>query len=398
MNSREKFLSVLRMENGRYGEGVEIPKVEFGYWAGTIRAWLKEGLAKTAPVPDDIADGIAVMSNKNIYGQPETGADVNVHSIFNLDWHLTKFPCDYSPMFKPEVLETNGDYLIYRDSFGVINKNDKGMRSLPMELDHPVKDWDSWNQYKQYYTEDTVEQRLPAGWENLVKSLKARDFPLRLGGTSAGFLGFPRQIMGVTAYLMALYDQPDLIHDICDTFLNFLLSYYARIIREVEVDCILIWEDMAGKQGSLISPDHFREFLAPRYRAMVKFARDEGVDIVLTDSDGYVAELIPLLVETGVTGMYPFERAAGNDLLKIREGFPDFQIIGGFDKRVLFKDSSQKAIETELAMARTMLRTGRYIPHVDHFVSPDCTWENFSYYRRRLNTIIDEINTGRSEA
>ena len=34
-----------------------------------------------------------------------------------------------------------------------------------------------------------------------------------------------------------------------------------------------------------------------------------------------------------VTGMYPFERAAGNDLLRIREAFPGFQILGGFDKR-----------------------------------------------------------------
>ncbi len=43
MNSREKFLSVMRMQNGDYSN-VEIPKVEFGYWAGTIRRWFNEGL------------------------------------------------------------------------------------------------------------------------------------------------------------------------------------------------------------------------------------------------------------------------------------------------------------------------------------------------------------------
>jgi hypothetical protein len=36
-----------------------------------------------------------------------------------------------------------------------------------------------------------------------------------------------------------------------------------------------------------------------------------------------------------------------------------------------------------------MLKNGRYIPHIDHFVSQDCTWENFTYYRNRLNEIID---------
>jgi uroporphyrinogen decarboxylase len=127
---------------------------------------------------------------------------------------------------------------------------------------------------------------------------------------------------------------------------------------------------------------------------MAGFARESGVDVVLTDSDGYVEEIIPLIVETGVTGMYPFERAAGNDLLRIREAFPAFQILGGFDKRVLFEGSTRSAIDRELAVVREMLGRGRYIPHVDHFVSQDCTWENFTYYRRSLNRIIDSLPQG----
>ena len=46
--------------------------------------------------------------------------------------------------------------------------------------------------------------------------------------------------------------------------------------------------------------------------------------------------------------------------------------------------------EGELEITRAMLARGRYVPHVDHFVSQDCTWRHFSYYRRRLNQIIDE--------
>ncbi len=246
-----------------------------------------------------------------------------------------------------------------------------------------------FNQYKQYYNQDTIEKRLPTDWESVTKKLKDRDFPIRLGGTNGGFLGFPRQIMGITRYMMTLHDDPKLIHDICDTFLNFLLAYYARIIKDVKVDCILIWEDMAGKGGSLISPAHFREFLTPRYKAMVSFAKDVGVDIILTDSDGYVEDLIPLIVETGVTGMYPFERAAGNDLLRIRKAFSDFQIMGGIDKRVLFAGSTKEKIDKELNIVKEMLKMGRYIPHIDHFVSQDCTYENFTYYRKSLNNIIN---------
>jgi len=390
MNSREKFLSVMRMEDGDYS-GVEIPKVEFGYWAGTIRRWFGEGLQQVEPVPAKISDGIAIMANKNIYSEMEKAGDVNVQPVFSLDQYLTKFPVDYSPMFATEVIEKTETHIIYKDEYGVLNKNDVNITSLPMELDHPVKDWKSWNEYKQHYGPESIKKRLPPDWNNLTERLKGRDFPIRLGGTNGGFLGYPRQIMGLTTYMIMLYDDPALIDDICETFLNFLLEYYGTIAADVKIDCLLIWEDMAGKMGSLISPAHFKQFLTPRYKAMVNFAKDAGIDIIITDSDGYVEDIIPLIVEIGVTGMYPFERAAGNDLLRIRKNFPDFQLIGGIDKRVLFAGSTNEKIDLELSIIKELLKGGRYIPHIDHFVSQDCIWGNFSYYRRKLNGIIDDF-------
>jgi len=390
MNSREKFLSVMRMEDADYAS-VEIPKVELGYWAGTIRRWFGEGLHQVESVPAKISDGIAIMANKNIYSEMEKAGDVNVQPVFGLDQYLTKFPVDYSPMFTHEIIEKNETYIIYKDEYGVLNKNDVNITSLPMELDHPVKDWKSWNEYKQHYSSESIKKRLPPDWKNLTERLKNRDFPIRLGGTNGGFLGFPRQIMGLTTYMIMLHDDPKLIDDICETFLNFLLEYYGTIAADVKIDCLLIWEDMAGKMGSLISPAHFRQFLTPRYKAMVSFAKDTGIDIIITDSDGYVEDVIPLIVETCVTGMYPFERAAGNDLLRIRKNFPDFQLIGGIDKRVLFADSTNEKIDLELSIVEELLKRGRYIPHIDHFVSQDCTWGNFTYYRNRLNGIIDGL-------
>ena len=52
MTSREKFFSVMRMPPGEAGDGVQVPKVEFGYWAGTVRRWLTEGLPEREPVPE----------------------------------------------------------------------------------------------------------------------------------------------------------------------------------------------------------------------------------------------------------------------------------------------------------------------------------------------------------
>ena len=104
MNSREKFLSVMKMQGSDYRD-VEIPKVEFGYWAGTIRRWFNEGLPMAENIPKNYSNGIAIMANKNIYGEMEKAGDVNVQPIFNLDQYLTKFPLDYSPMLEREIID-----------------------------------------------------------------------------------------------------------------------------------------------------------------------------------------------------------------------------------------------------------------------------------------------------
>ena len=132
--------------------------------------------------------------------------------------------------------------------------------------------------------------------------------------------------------------------------------------------------------------------MASSYKKLISFCGDVGIDILLIHTDGFIEELIPLLIETRVTRMYPFERVVENDLLRIRKNFPDFQIIDGIDKRVLFKDSSKKKIDEELEITEKMLDMVGYIPHIDHLLLSDRTWENFSYYRKKLNHMIDNLS------
>jgi uroporphyrinogen decarboxylase len=50
----------------------------------------------------------------------------------------------------------------------------------------------------------------------------------------------------------------------------------------------------------------------------------------------------------------------------------------------------RQAIDAELeAKVPFMLERGGYIPHVDHMVPPDVSWEHFKYYRKKLNQLID---------
>jgi uroporphyrinogen decarboxylase len=158
---------------------------------------------------------------------------------------------------------------------------------------------------------------------------------------------------------------------------------YDRVLSQVKVDCIHIWEDMSYKNGPLMSPAVFEEFLVPGYRKVTDVARSHGASTVLLDTDGDCTKLIPPLMDAGVTGLYPFEVQAGMDVVAIRQAFPKLQILGGIDKKALA--AGPAAIDAEVSRrVPSMMKHGGYVPMVDHQVPPEVSWGDYLHYRDRI--------------
>jgi len=382
MNSREKFNSVMSFEDNNMNM-----KTEFGFWAGTLKKWLANGELKKTSETNYInaLDAKIVRAGDDIAGSGEL-TDKNTLNYFNLDSYLVKFPFDLSPGLPVSLIEDSSDYKIYIDSYGLKQKEGKVTAGTPMVLDYPIKNKKDFYKYRDLYDDD-YKKRLPKDWDSLKKSLKGRDFPIRLGGGPYGFSFFPRHLMGDVVYMTSMYDDPGFIKEFNEYFLNFVMNYWSLILKDLEVDCIFILEDIAYKTGSFISRDMFREFLTPYYLKFMDFLKQFKIKNVFVDCDGLIDELIPLWIEAGVTGIFPIE--AVNNVVEIREKYPDLKMMGGFNKKVLFKDSSKAAIDLELEKVKKIISLGGYIPHVDHAVSEDVTWENFKYYREKLNHICE---------
>jgi uroporphyrinogen decarboxylase len=71
---------------------------------------------------------------------------------------------------------------------------------------------------------------------------------------------------------------------------------------------------------------------------------------------------------------------------EVRAKYPRLQMMGGIDKTAL--ELGPAAIETELARIAPVIRSGGYVPGIDHYVHPDVPWDNFCYYRQRLAEIL----------
>ena len=182
------------------------------------------------------------------------------------------------------------------------------------------------------------------------------------------------------------YQPFDLIRDVLGHLTNLWLGLFEEVLADTDVDYAYIWEDMSYKSGSMVSPRIFREFLMPVYQRITGFFREHGIDIVLLDTDGDVWGLIPLLVEGGVTGLYPFEVRAGMDVAAVRARYPRLQMLGGIDKNALVQGPA--AIDAELARVAPVIRSGGYVPGIDHYVHLGVPWAHFEYYRERLAGIL----------
>lgn len=192
--------------------------------------------------------------------------------------------------------------------------------------------------------------------------------------------------MGLKNLLMSFYDQPKLIKAINDYHPWFLKELYDKALNEVKFDCAFIWEDMAYKNGPLISPDLFREFMLPYYKDITQYLKARDIKWIILDSDGNIEELIPLFMEGGVDGLLPFECAASLDIRKIRKAYPDLRILGGIDKMEIAK--GKEAIDRELEKKFPfMFSKGGYLPTFDHHVPPEISYGNFKYYLEKTREL-----------
>jgi len=337
--------------------------------------------------PYGVGIGFAPWSETWQRWREESGLEfLNVADYFGFDAGFQIVPAEYGPLprFEQEVLRENVDFVVSRDYRGIVMRNRRDLHSMPEFIQHPIRGWDDWRAYKEQRLQPRIERRLEAVGDFLAAAAGV-DAPVQVGAFPWGVFGTARDLMGAEELLYALYDQPDLVQDIMTAYTDLWLAIYEAVAAMTRIDHIHIWEDMAGRQGSLISMEMVERFMMPQYDRIADFARRHGVPLVSVDSDGLVDELVEVMVRHGVNVYFPFEVAAGNDIEQFRRLHPKLGIWGGLDKRALA--AGGEALHRELDRAERMLACGGYIPGCDHLIPPDVSWANWKYFCEHLRKL-----------
>ena len=389
---RERFLATMRFEPCS-----RTPRWELGYWPGTIRRWYEEGLQGTQQTirATEPWAGWVAGNGQATYRERTNDRDHDVMTYLNMDKGAVAVEIEYNlwPLYETVVLEETDEYVITRREDGVTAKKLKPDQGMPEWIDYPVHSRKEWEWFKEERYQPNFDERVPPDWDERVRSYRQRDYPLALGAGFTGFFGTVRQIVGLERTLTTFRDDPSWMHDMMDHLADFYVELYDQVLSLVKVDYALHWEDMCYVAGPLISPRMFGEFMLEPYKRLTSLLRDHGVDIIMVDTDGNCRKLVPLFLEGGVTGLYPFEVQSHMDVAEVRRQYPRLCMQGGIDKKALA--AGKDAIDRELEARVSVALTGGYIPHVDHGVPPDVSWDNFCYYRRKLDAMLDEIDARR---
>ncbi len=350
MNARERFNACMHFE--------EIDRPPFyewlGYWQETLNRWRGEGLAH----------------------------DVNHYDYFGFD-KREGVPLDYGPipsyvsrtLYEDEryvVSETKGAGLRW------VAKSLKSGTSIPQFAEFGVKTPEDFEKIRDRYDAKDM-RRYPKNWgPELMEYYRDIDHPIGIG--FPGLFGNARGMIGLKGLVIMMFRYPDFVKELFDFLADFQVEVARKAVAEAKIDYATIWEDMAYHSGPHISPAQWRRFMLPGYKKLTGFLRENGIDVIMVDSDGNNDAITPCFLEGGVNCLYPLEVASDEDAIRLRKQYGHkLIVIGNIDKRALAKGG--QALEKEVnSKLPYLLEDGGYIPSVDHCVSSDVPFKNYCRY------------------
>ncbi|MBR2460617.1 MAG: hypothetical protein IKB34_05260 [Clostridia bacterium] len=311
----------------------------------------------------------------------QQGASEKEIAMTAFDWDYvlkTGLPCRTGAVtgLKPIILEDTPDHTLSIDNMGRKSLLHKKAATIPLPLEYPVKTADDWLKIKHWYTFD--ESRIDYGAIESRKALRDKGY-LTLFSFPGGF-DEPRQLLGEEELCIAYYEDPELIQDMLETMADTAIKVMERVCDKVPLDNLCVHEDLAGKSGPLIGPAQVNEFVAPYYKKVWEAAKSFGAKIFSQDSDGNIEPVIDAFYDAGVNLFYPFEPAAGMDMVKTKQKYgKKFCIKGGIDKHVLRKEKEDIRKELEYKIC-DITKGGGTIFALDHRIPNGVSIENYRYY------------------
>ncbi len=349
MSGRERFNN--QMHYRRVDRSFNM---EFGYWDENFTEW--DIFVKNGILTNDQADLFFSFDRFAGIGMPK--------------W--------MNPVFSGMVIAETATTKTLVNQDGLLAEIPKdGHDTIPHYIKASLQTPEDWKRAKaERFRRDDPARRVD------VAALRAshppdRDYPL--GVDCGSMIGRIRDVLTLEGLAYAVYDYPDMVEDMVETCCLLVEDFLDQVLGKLDFDFASGWEDIAFKNGPIVSVDFFRSVILPRYKRIGRKLHAAGIDLWYTDCDGDVRPLLPLFLEGGINCLFPFEvNSCTHPKTLLDEYGKDLRIMGGVDKIALGK--GPEAIRSYLESLVPIVERGGYIPFCDHRCPPNVRPRDYLFY------------------
>ena len=353
MSVRERFVNIMS-----YKKADALPVMFFEPFEGfTLDEWRKQGLPMGTT--------------------PE--AYLGLDTAYTLPISLMPMP-----MFPRTILEDAPDYYIETDYMGsTVKRKKEAPRMFYGHLAHPVTDRDSFLRYKERFVANSA--RYMNGLDDIVEEANKSQSPVSLF-LFPFFMRLGFYSMGMEQFLMNLYDEPDLIHEMFDFWVSFAIDVFTPVLERVTPDVVSFAEDIAFKNGPHVSPDLYKEFWLPHQNRIMSVIKNAGIPFVSMYTSGDIRPLLPLLLDNGFNMTWPLDQYSNMDPYALRREYgKELRLAGGISKDTLA--NGPDAIDRRIDELLPLIQEGGFIPAPDDIVPPEIPLANCKYLVEKLREI-----------
>jgi hypothetical protein len=223
-----------------------------------------------------------------------------------LEEYREDFGWDYMPDLPPEQYPALYRKGRNRDDFGTLWQTETlGICGIPVE--GPIQ---ALARYGEYRWPAVFTAGPPAG-RQYSGHMAGRDPRWYARGAWITYFEQLQQLRGMQNFLVDLASRPPGLERLMDDLLAFNLAWIERW-TSLEYDGLHFADDWGSQTGLLVHPRLWRQLFKPRYAEMFCKVRQAGMDVWF-HSDGKINDILPDLVEIGVTVINCQNRLVGHD-------------------------------------------------------------------------------------
>ena len=170
--------------------------------------------------------------------------------------------------------------------------------------------------------------------------------------------------------------RPRLVHDLQ----RIATEYDMAVIDFAEnmgVDMIIFPGDLAGEHATIISPEHYREYIKPYHRQLAKYAREKGIKTI-KHTDGNAWPILDDFLEVGFDAFHPVQPQC-MDIGEVKRHLTGKAcVVGNIDCRnLLVSGTEEEVVETVKKTIEMAAGGGGYIISSSNSIHPGCKPENY---------------------